>query len=145
MKVTLNRTEIKAIRNFINEISMELDGATLPLVDDLKMSKRMYIMSMVKGSATLEINTEAIVEYTEFYRDTLLEVIPLFKNIYNTGVLLGRICARRDKQYDEMNSKWNEDVPETEWEITKVTVEECTEEQMKQELGESTKGAKMTA
>ena len=145
MKVTLNRTEIKAIRNFINEISMELDGATLPLVDDLKMSKRMYIMSMVKGSATLEINTEAIVEYTEFYRDTLLEVIPLFKNIYNAGVLLGRICARRDKQYDEMNSKWNEDVPETEWKITKVTVEECTEEQMKQELGESTKGAKMTA
>lgn len=130
MKIISNREEIKSLRKLastINDINGIPANRVKELVDE-KITTKAYIMTMLTGQLTIELNEEMVLEFLAITNDLLGESSPIFKACLSLGEALAPTFMKYGKKYNKLVDKYSE--PEINAEVKSLQTETVNEREV---------------
>lgn len=108
MKITLNRKEMHALKEFANTIDSIQGLPDTKYFKDFKVSKKAYVMAMVTGELTIEVRPEMVSEFLELSNDFAIEVAPFMTALIGLYRAMAPACNKYDKKFEEFFNKYRE-------------------------------------
>lgn len=113
MKIVLNRQEVIALRELTKTMDSIQGSPTIKeYLEDFKISKKAYIMSMVTGEMTIETTPELIVELLGVINNFYKEITPFMTAIIGLCKAMVPAYTRYDIRFTEFFNKYREEVEE---------------------------------
>lgn len=124
MRISLTRKEITAFKNLANTMD-SIEGAPVSRVTeyiDKQMTTKAYILSMITGNLTIEINEDMLLEFLAITNAFMKESSPILKAIFNLGQALAPTTIKYSERYSEFFDRYTPTAPAS-WNVISVETE----------------------
>ena len=125
MKIVLNREEMKAFKKLGDTLD-SIEGIPVEKgLQDFKVSKKAYIVAMLKGEFTLELTPEMVTGFLEITNSFVVEVSPFIKALLGLFEAMSPACEKYNNKVASFFKEF-EETPNTEdvWVIKNIETEE---------------------
>ena len=144
MKITFNRQEVKQIRELIKTIENIAGERTEEFLDNFKITKKAYLVSMITGELTFDIKEEFSVELLQLVNGLASESAPIFTAMVGLVKALAPTHMKYAERFDDLFNRYADPIEPIQqvkkdtapsWDIKSVTVERYFNEEVADELG----------
>jgi len=126
MKIVLNREEIKQLRKLANTLDSIEGTPVKQYLEDFKVTKKAYVMAMITGELTIDVEPNMITGFTELLNNFMVEVSPFMTALIGLYKAMMPACDKYDSKFQEFFNKYRE-TPPTAWEIKSISTERVEE------------------
>lgn len=132
MKIVLNREEIKSLRKLANTIN-DINGIPVDRVKELvdqTITTKAYVLSMLTGQITIELNEEMVLEFLAITNALMTESAPILKAVYSLGQALAPTFDKYGERYAEFINRYQSPNLTPNWEVKSITTEQVKEREV---------------
>lgn len=132
MKIVLNREEIKSLRKLANTIN-DINGIPVDRAKELvdqTVTTKAYILSMLTGQMTIELNEEMVLEFLAITNALMADSAPILKDVHSLGQALAPTFDKYGERYAEFINRYQTPSFSPNWEIKSITSEQVEEREV---------------